>query len=265
MNYKNNKWNKKPNSRGGEGRRFEKPSSPDSYWLYGKHPVIMALQNPSRKIRKVLCTKNSHDFLIEKISKEKLNNLKIEIMDPDKIDRIIGSRDAVTHQGLAAEVEPLEQIELEALVDHKLLVATDKITDPHNLGAIMRSCAAFGAGAIITQDRNSPPENATIAKISAGSIEVIPYLRVNSLWQALDFLKEYDFKVIGLDGEATKFINEIANKEKVILVIGSEGKGLSESIVERCDEIVKIDIAGSIESLNASVAAAVALYEVARK
>ena len=176
---------------------------------------------------------------------------------------MIGSREEVTHQGIAAEVRILEEIDIEDLADAKLIVALDKITDPHNIGAVMRSAAAFGASALLTQEKNSPPENATIAKISAGSIEVIPYIRLSSLWINLDKLKEYGFKVIGLDGSAKKSVSEI-KEEKIILVVGSEGKGLSDSIVERCDEIVKININNSIESLNASVATAIALYELTK-
>jgi 23S rRNA (guanosine2251-2'-O)-methyltransferase len=157
----------------------KKPEGPASYWLYGKHPVAMAIDNPNRIIRKVVCTKNSFNTLEEKLSPEKLKALNIEIVDPHKIDRIIGSREEVTHQGIAAEVEPLDEINIEDLYEAKLIVALDKITDPHNIGAIMRSAAAFGASALLTQEKNSPPENATIAKISAGSVEIIPYARLS--------------------------------------------------------------------------------------
>lgn len=243
---------------------YKKREISDSYWLYGKHPVLMAINNPRRKIRKILCTLNSEAFLRENISEERFKTLVIESMQPDKIDRIIGDRESVTHQGLAAQVEPLEEIDIESLIDEKLIIATDKITDPHNIGAILRSGSAFGASALITQDRNSPPENATIAKTSAGSIELLPYLRVKSLWQTLEYFKEYGFKVVGLDGGSSKNITQIDKSKQTILVIGSEGKGLSESIVERCDEIVKINIAEGVESLNASVAAAIALYELGK-
>ncbi len=233
-----------------------------AYWLYGKHPVLMALQNKARKIKRVICTQNSFNTLTEKFSPEEIKKLNVEIVLADKIDKIIFSRDIITHQGIAAEVFPLEEVDMESLFDAKLIVALDKITDPHNIGAIMRAAAAFGAAAVLTQEKNSPPENATIAKISAGSVEVIPYLRVSSLWINLEKLKEYGFKVIGLDGSAQKTISEVAGAEKIILVIGSEGKGLSDSIIERCDELAKININSSVESLNASVAAAVALYEL---
>ncbi len=236
----------------------------ESYWLYGKHPVTLALGNPARKIKRIVCTKNGLHFLKESLSPEKFASLKIEEMFPDKMDRLIGSRESVTHQGLAAEVIPLEAPELEALIDTHLIVATDKITDPHNIGAIMRSAAAFGASALITQERNSPPENATIAKVSAGAVEMLPYIRVNSLWQAIEYLKEYGFKVVGLDGSGNKGIGEISY-ERTILVVGSEGSGLSPSIIERCDDIAKINMKEGVESLNASVAAAISLYELSSK
>lgn len=236
----------------------------DSYWLYGKHPVMMAINNPKRKIRKLICTQNSYNELFEKLGEKKLNGMNAEVMQPDKIDRLIGNRESVTHQGVAIEVDILKQPEPEELINANIIVALDKITDPHNVGAIMRSSAAFGAAGILTQEKNSPPENATIAKISAGSVEAIPYIRVSSLWITLERFKEEGFAVLGLDGAAQKEISEITNKKKVILVIGSEGKGLSDSIVERCDELVKIDISEKIESLNASVAAAVALYTLSK-
>jgi 23S rRNA (guanosine2251-2'-O)-methyltransferase len=235
-----------------------------SYWLYGKHPVMMAIANPRRKIKRVICTLNSQNFLTDKLSDVELKKLNVETITPDKIDRIIGSRENVTHQGIAVEVEPLPEIDIKDLLDAKIIVALDKITDPHNIGAIMRSAAAFGASALITQEKNSPPENATIAKISAGTIEIVPYLRPSSLWITMEKLKEEGFIVVGLDGNSNKNISDINKARKIILVVGSEGSGLSDSIIERCDEIVKININGSVESLNASVATAVALYELTK-
>lgn len=233
-----------------------------SYWLYGKHPVMMAIENPKRVIKRTVCTLNSKNFLTEKLSPERVAKLNVEVLTPDRLDRLVGGRESVTHQGIAVEVEPLDEVEVETLGDAKLIVALDKITDPHNVGAIMRSAAAFGAAAIMTQEKNSPPENATIAKISAGTIEVVPYIRPSSLWIAIENLKKEGFRVIGLDGASNKSIADVSKHEKIILVVGSEGKGLSESIVERCDDIVRIDIAGTVESLNASVATAIALYEL---
>jgi 23S rRNA (guanosine2251-2'-O)-methyltransferase len=266
-----NKFNKNNNDKKYDKPSFKSKKSNDykpfpkqiegKYWIYGKHPVICALKNPDRIVNRILCTKNTINFLKDNLSEELLNKISTEILEPSKIDRIIGSRDNVTHQGIAAEVNIFEhEINLEELADLNLIVALDKITDPHNIGAIMRTSAAFGTKAIITQEKNSPPENATIAKTSAGTIELVKYLRPSSLWKTIEDLKEYGFKVIGLDGTAELNINELNKLEKIILVIGSEGNGLSPSIVERCDYIAKIDISSQVESLNASVAAAIALY-----
>ncbi len=244
-------------------RRSEKPEA-TSYWLYGKHPVLMALNNPDRKINKIVCTKNAYNFLQENFPAEKLEKLTIDMLEPQKIDRLLGNRNDVTHQGLAAEVEPLKQYEPESFLKAKLIVATDKVTDPHNIGAILRSCAAFGAAALITQEKNSPPENATVAKTSAGGIELVPYVRVSSLWKTLEQFKQNGFKIIGLAGETDKNISDITKAEKTVLVTGSEGLGLSESVTAVCDEIARINIKPEIESLNASVATAVALYELKR-
>ncbi len=237
----------------------------DSYWLYGKHPVLMALNNPKRVVKKILCTPNAEKIIRDNIKPERLKGIEMEILSPDKIEGRLGRREEITHQGIAIEVKVLEQPEMESIVDFNLIVALDKITDPHNIGAIMRSAAAFGAGAVITQENGSPEENATIAKISVGALEVIPYIRVSSLFKRLDELKEYGFKVIGLEGECEKDISEIDKNGKYILVVGSEGKGLSDVIKERCDELVRINITDKIESLNASVAAAVALYSLTGK
>lgn len=245
-------------------RDHKKAERSENYWLYGKHPVVMALNNSKRKVRQILCTQNTEVFLKEKVKAERLRDIKIEILSPDKIEGRLGRREEVTHQGIAIEVEPLTQPDFEELFNSNVIVALDKITDPHNIGAIMRSAAAFGAGALLTSEKNSPPENATIAKISAGSIEAVPYVRVSSLWLTIEKFKEQGFFVIGLEGETSKTIGEVKHRDKIILVVGSEGKGLSESTIKVCDELVKINISEKIESLNASVAAAVSLYELRR-
>jgi 23S rRNA (guanosine2251-2'-O)-methyltransferase len=239
----------------------------ESYYLYGKHPVLMALNNKNRIVKKLYLTLNTNNFLKEKLPHEQFSKLKIDILNPHQMDRLVGKREDIVHQGIVAEVAPLQQPELFDLVHSKLFVALDKISDPHNIGAIVRCAAAFGAAGVITQDRAAPDENATIAKISAGCLEVIPYIKENNLKKSLEFLKQEGFKLIALAGEGQKFIGEISDeaRKKAVLIIGSEGKGISDSILEICDEIVRINMSENVESLNASVACAVALYEISRE
>jgi len=244
--------------------RFERDSTPQPYWLYGKHPVLLAMKNPARVISEVVCSQNAHTFLEENLGAEKLAEFKIEVTTPDKIDRIIHAGIDTVHQGLAAKVEPLPELDIETLFGAKLIIATDKITDPHNIGAILRSAAAFGAGGMLMQEKNCPQESATIAKTSAGSLEVVPCVRVSSLWITLEKFKEEGFQIIGLAGDTEESITQVRKDIPTVLVVGSEGKGLSDAVIKICDKVVKINISENVESLNASVAAALALYEISR-
>ncbi len=237
-----------------------------TYLLYGKHPVLQAIKNPKRKIIRILSTQNSLTFLRQNLSEEILSKLKIEVLDPQKIDKLFfqkNSYDQITHQGLVAEVEPLSQPNIEEIAeDYNFIVALDKVTDPHNIGAIIRSCKAFGANCVITKDKNSPAENATIAKTSTGYLEQVAYARLSSLSKSLEYLKNQGFIIIGLSGNAELNINKFTKKGKICLVVGSEGKGISENIEKLCDNLVKIEISSEVESLNASVATAIALYSL---
>lgn len=241
-----------------------KNKKPEKLFLYGKHPVLEAIKNPRRKILKLFCTKNSLNFLYEKLGEKKLSEINTEILRPDQIDRILKKKGTdITHQGIALETTPLEQPPLEFFEDEDLLVACNKVTDPHNIGAILRNALAFGAKAVITDERNSPPENATIAKTSAGCIEKIPYIRGKGLSNSINNLKKQGFLIIGLDGSGEYSIGEVAKKlgnEKIVLVVGSEGKGMTKNIIDLCDYVTKIEISEQAESLNASVASAVALF-----
>lgn len=175
------------------------------------------------------------------------------------------------HQGLVAEVDPLEEIWLGDLLadnadNNRPLLVLDQVTDPHNVGAILRSAAAFNAIGIITQDRHAPPESGTVARSASGALEVVPWVRVVNLARALDEIAEAGYWRIGLTGEADKTLGSVLKKaNKVALVLGAEGEGMRQNTETHCDELAKLPISGQVESLNVSNAAAIALYAVTAK
>ncbi|GAB4149214.1 MAG: hypothetical protein Tsb0016_20460 [Sphingomonadales bacterium] len=189
-------------------------------------------------------------------------SLAIETMEPQQLDRIAGP-DAV-HQGMILFCTPLPPAALEPVIEDAPgapLLLLDQVTDPHNVGAIMRSAAAFGAAAIITQDRHSPPESAALAKAASGALEILPWVQVVNLARALEQLAQAGYWRIGLDGTAdTTLGHALANSGPACLVLGAEGRGLRPNVASHCDQIAKLPIDAKVESLNVSNAAAVALY-----
>ncbi|MDX8440110.1 TrmH family RNA methyltransferase [Mesorhizobium australafricanum] len=228
--------------------------------LYGLHTVRAALDNPRRKIRKMLVTRNA----AERLSIGDLAALpfKAELVEPKDIDRITGS-DAV-HQGVLIEAEPLKPKRLDALGDTRLVLVLDQVTDPHNVGAILRSAVAFGAGALITTARHSPQESGVLAKSASGALEHIDQIEVKNLADALGQLHEAGFQTIGLDSEGPAELEKTFGGEKIALVLGAEGKGLRQKTRETVTALARLDMPGAIHSLNVSNAAAVSLY-AARK
>ncbi|RWM09088.1 MAG: RNA methyltransferase [Mesorhizobium sp.] len=228
--------------------------------LYGLHTVRAALDNPRRKISKMLVTRNA----AERLSIPDLATLpfKAELVEPKEIDRITGS-DAV-HQGVLIEAEPLKPKRLDALGDTGLVLVLDQVTDPHNVGAIMRSAVAFGAGALITTARHSPQESGVLAKSASGALEHIDQIEVKNLADALGQLHEAGFQTIGLDSEGPAELEKSFNGDKIALVLGAEGKGLRQKTRETVTALARLDMPGAIHSLNVSNAAAVSLY-AARK
>ncbi|MDG4877860.1 RNA methyltransferase [Mesorhizobium sp. WSM4935] len=228
--------------------------------LYGLHTVRAALDNPRRKIRKMLVTRNA----AERLSIGELAALpfKAELVEPKDIDRVTGS-DAV-HQGVLIEAEPLKPKRLDALGDTKLVLVLDQVTDPHNVGAILRSAVAFGAGALITTARHSPQESGVLAKSASGALEHIDQIEVKNLADALGQLHEAGFQTIGLDSEGPAELEKTFDGEKIALVLGAEGKGLRQKTRETVTALARLDMPGAIHSLNVSNAAAVSLY-AARK
>jgi len=230
-----------------------------TYWLYGIHAVRAALLNPRRDIRRLVATKPALEKLVQECTKR---GLRAEEVNPHDISKLL-PQDAV-HQGVALEVMPLPELSLEEYLaqtkDPKPLLLLDQVTDPHNVGAILRSAAAFDAGAIIVTRDHAAQESAILAKASSGGVEIVPMLAVTNLSQSMETLKKYGYWCIGLDGEAKQTIVEVKLGAKTALVLGAEGKGLRRLTAERCDLLVRLPISPAMESLNVSNAAAVALY-----
>jgi 23S rRNA (guanosine2251-2'-O)-methyltransferase len=228
--------------------------------LYGIHTVRAALDNPSRKISRMLVTRNA----AERLDLADLSALPFtaELVEPRDIDRITGSE--AVHQGVVIEARPLTPKPLDALGDTKLLVVLDQVTDPHNVGAIMRSAVAFGAGALITTSRHSPQESGVLAKSASGALEHIDHIEVKNLADALGKLHDAGFQTVGLDSDGPQEMEKSFAGEKIALVLGAEGKGLRQKTRETVTALARLDMPGPIRSLNVSNAAAVALYAARR-
>ncbi len=223
--------------------------------LYGWHPVTAALQNPARRVRKLLTTENA----ARRLADEKIpTSPSPEIVRPDAIAARLPP-DAV-HQGLYAETDPLPSPAIEELAAGGVVLVLDQITDPHNVGAIFRSAAAFAATAIVTTARHSPEATGVLAKAASGALEHVPLVTVQNLARALAALKARGFLVIGLDSSGDEDLDGLTLRQPLALVLGAEGKGLRQLTKETCDHVARLDLPGAIQSLNVSNAAAVALY-----
>jgi 23S rRNA (guanosine2251-2'-O)-methyltransferase len=228
--------------------------------IYGWHAVQAALENPKRRIRRILVTPNGERRLHELGLKPKV---KPEIVRPELIDRQL-SPDAV-HQGVLLEADPLPSPELEDMSLDGLVLVLDQITDPHNFGAITRSAAAFSVSAIVTTARHSPEATGVLAKSASGGLEYVPLVLVQNLARALADLKSRGFLLVGLDEEGETDLADAPLKAPLALIMGAEGKGLRQLTRETCDLLVRLDMPGTIKSLNVSNAAALALYVAHRK
>ena len=242
-------------------RRGHRPSQPTGgrprFW--GRHAVIAALANPERNVRKLWGTREALAAL------DLPPVLPVVYADVADLGRMVPN-DA-PHQGLLAEVDPLEEIWLGDLLeqgrdDRRPLVVLDQVTDPHNVGAIMRSAAAFDALGIITQDRHAPPESGVLARSASGALETVPWVRVVNLARALDEIAEAGFWRIGLTGHATLTLAEAMGEARIAVVLGAEGEGMRQNTEAHCDQLAKLPISPKVESLNVSNAAAIALYAV---
>ena len=224
--------------------------------LWGKHAVAAALDNPRRKVLRAWATREAA------LHMQFPDDLPITFAEAPDLGRLVPTD--TPHQGVVIEVEPLEETWLDDLLtgagETAVLLMLDQVTDPHNVGAILRSAAAFGAIGIVTQDRHSPPESGVIAKAASGALERVPWARVVNLARALEEIGEAGFWRIGLAGDAATELKHALGPRRVALVLGAEGQGLRPNTREHCDALARLPITHSIESLNVSNAAAVALY-----
>jgi len=231
--------------------------------IFGIHAVEAALANEQRTIGKLFLTDNAERRLQEVL---KARGLAHERVLPKDLDRRLGP-DTV-HQGALIETEPLAEPALELLAEQaagRPLIVLDQVTDPHNVGAILRSAAVFGASGLMMTRRHSPPLDGTLAKSASGALEHVPIVLVQNLARALAELKALFFTVIGLDGEAPERLEELTWPERSALVLGAEGKGLRQLTRESCDRLCRIATDGPIASLNVSNAAAIALHAAATR
>ncbi len=240
-----------------KARQASKPENRPRFW--GRHAVAAALANPDRTIVRLWATREAAaDFALAP-------GLPVTFADAADLGRLV-PRDA-PHQGIVAEVERLPDILLADLLeeaeDGRPIVLLDQVTDPHNVGAILRSAAAFDALGLVTQDRHAPPESGALAKAASGALETVPWVRVVNLARALDEIAQAGFWRIGLAGEADSTLAAALGPPRVALALGAEGEGLRQITEAHCDALARLPIGGRVESLNVSNAAAIALYAVA--
>jgi len=249
---------RRPHPRSQQGQKSPFPR------LYGRHAVFAALDNPNRSLRKLHVTHATAKTIVIP------PGLAVQYGDDHDLGRLVPA-DA-PHQGFVLEVDALDSVWLGDILaeaqsdnDNRPLIVLDQVTDPHNVGAIMRSALAFGARALVTQDRHSPSESGVLARAASGALEQLPWCRVVNLARALDEIGEAGFWRIGLDGTADTDLETALANTRPALVMGAEGEGLRPLTIERCDQLAKLPISPAMESLNVSNAAAIALYAAARR
>src|SRR4051794_35837330 len=266
MSDRENKPRFKRGSPPGFSKRFSKPREAerkpawrgeraDGAVLYGWHTVAAALANPQRRIRKLWLTENA----ARRLAEDNIDTrIAPEIVRPNVIDQRLGP-DAV-HQGLVAEADPLSSPDIDSLPHHGIVLVLDQITDPHNVGAIMRSAAAFKVNAIVATARHSPEATGVLAKSASGALELVPLVTVQNLARALSELNEAGFMTVGLDSECSQNLAAVELHQPLALVLGAEGKGLRQLTRDTCAVVARLDMPGEIKSLNVSNAAVLALY-----
>lgn len=246
-----------------QGGRGSGRASTGQVRLWGRHAVEAALKNPARQHRKLWATREG----VASLDGELPSDFPIEWADGADLARLV-ARDA-PHQGLVLETAALDDVFLDDVVgdddDERPVLVLDQVTDPHNVGAILRSAAAFGAAAIVTQDRHAPPESGVLAKSASGALEIMPWVRVVNLARALESLAEAGYWRIGLAGEAEATLADALPAGRVALIVGAEGEGMRHNIAAHCDALARLPISDAMESLNVSNAAAIALYAVATR
>lgn len=259
---------KSPSPRHGKRKRVKSASSDGPIWLYGIHTALAALANPTRDWSRILvCDPELADRIANTISADRKG--AIEKVARDSLESTLP--DGAVHQGVAVLASPLDPVNLDDICNHietanppARIVVLDQVTDPHNVGAIVRTAAAFQASAIIVQDRHTPPITGVLAKAASGGLEHCPIVRVTNLARALESLQRAGVWCIGLDSEASQSVRAAKTAGPMALVLGAEGDGLRRLTREMCDTLAVIPYTGPLASLNVSNAAAIALYEIAQ-
>ncbi len=251
-----------------EGRR---PAAPAGGWLYGLHPVAAALANPDRRCRRLLVTDAGLTAITPALDAARAAGCRVP--EPSRVERADIDRllpPGAVHQGVALDAQPLPEQDIADIVADPaigasaVVVVLDQVTDPHNVGAILRSASAFGAVAVVVTERHAPEVTGVLAKSASGALEAVPLVRVTNLARALGELQQAGFWCVGLDEGGERTLAQVDLSGRAALVLGAEGAGLRRLTRERCDEVVRLPTGGPVGSLNVSNAAAVALYEVAR-
>lgn len=245
-------------------RKTALPRINPEHCLFGFHPVIAALQNKTRDIVKIWSTENAWKTVEPHFNPKR--HPAPHIMERKEMDALTEG----VHQGIVIEVKPLEEVFLKDILiqtqddDKSTLVILDHVTDPHNVGAVMRSASAFGARAVIVHKRNAPPITGTLAKSSVGAIEYVPLVKVQNISQAMDEMKEFNYTILGFDEGGKQVLGHYTLPQRSVVVLGAEGEGMRELTGKKCDVILKLPTHGPIGSLNVSNAAAIALYETTK-
>jgi len=240
---------------------FQRPRASDgAAILYGWHTVKAALENPERRIRRLLATENAARRLGDEGTRLPIQP---QLVRPDAIAALAG-REAV-HNGLYAEADPLPPLEIEDIGPTGIVLVFDQITDPHNVGAILRTAAGFAVAAVVTTARHSPEATGVLAKSASGALEYLPIVTVQNLARALSDLKERHYLILGLDSTGDTDLGDVPIRAPLALVLGAEGKGLRQLTRATCDQVARLDLPGKIKSLNVSNAAALSLYVVSRR
>ena len=239
----------------GDSRRTGAP------WLYGRHAVKAALANPDRHVLRLVT-------LVEMQDLPARDGIVPELLSREALEALLPP--GAVHQGIALQAEPLPDWPIEEICDRAearetaLVVVLDQVTDPHNIGAVLRSSAVFGALSVVIQDRNAPEPTGAMAKAASGALETVPLVRVVNLVRALDALKNAGFWCVGLDADAPAALGALQPTARRVLILGAEGAGMRRLTKQACDELARIDGPGQLSSLNVSNAAAVALYALSR-
>jgi 23S rRNA (guanosine2251-2'-O)-methyltransferase len=246
------------------GPRRPPPSATKGLWLYGRHAVEAALANPRRSCHRLLATAEALDRLGARAQR---TGVEVAVVERPAIDRLVGA--GAVHQGLALSVAPLPRLDLRQTCapepGRNLVLALDQINDPHNLGAILRSAAAFAVRAVVMPERRSAEQGGAVAKAASGALDTVPVVEVVNLARALDELAALGYWRVALDASAEATVDAVPEIDDLVLVLGAEGTGVRRLVTEHCDLAARLPIAPVMDSLNVSVAAGIALYALARR